>query len=143
MSVNWFVGFIGILIFTIIVNVLTLWLNKRFSDQDRIKELNRSIKEKKASVKGLSDEESKLKVQNEILKLTTEKMRLLMKPMMFSMFVFIGVFPLMKALFNGFVLFVLPWSLPIIGNDVGWLLTYIILSIPVNQVVRKKMGVEV
>ena len=67
---------------------------------------------------------------------------MIMKPMMISSLLFIGSFYLWGKLFKGFNLFIFSSSLPFIGPDIGWLLTYIIVSIITSMVVRKKMGVQ-
>jgi len=135
--------FFGIIIASIVVAVLSQLIYKKFSDQDKVKELNSRMKEIRRDMKGLRDPDKLLALNNEMLKNNSDKMRIVMKPMMISSVLFIGAFYLWGKLFKGFNLFIFSSPLPLIGADVGWLLTYIIASLVISVVVRKKMGVQI
>jgi uncharacterized membrane protein (DUF106 family) len=137
------VQFFGIILAALIVAVVTQLIYKKFSDQERLKELNDKIKSAQKNSRGVKDPDELMRVNNELMQHSSEKMRLVMKPMMYSTFLFIFSFPLWSNIFKGFNLFIFSTQLPLIGADVGWFLTYIIASLLMSTVVRKKMGVQI
>lgn len=134
--------FIGIILASTLMSTISQIIYKKYSDQNKIRELNNDIKELRSRMKGLKDQEELMKLNNKMLKLNGDKMRLIMKPMMYSSIIFIAGFYFWGKLFKGFNLFIFSNSYPIIGSDVGWLLTYAIASIFTTTIVRKKMGVQ-
>jgi uncharacterized membrane protein (DUF106 family) len=135
--------FFGIILAALAVSVATQLIYKKFSDQALIKDLNAKMKEARKKSRGVKDPDELMRLNNEMLKHNSEKMKLIMKPMMVSMLLFVFTFPMWGNLFKGFNLFIFSTSLPVIGADVGWFLTYIIVSLFTSTIVRKKMGVEV
>ena len=134
--------FVGILFASTLLAIASQLIYKKFSDQDKIKEMNKQIKDTRAEMKGVKDPDALMKMNSEMMKANSDKMKLIMKPMMMSSFLFILAFPVWSNLFKGFNLFIFSTSLPLIGADVGWLLTYIFASMILTSVVRKKMGVQ-
>ena len=134
--------FAGILIAAFLVSVVSQLIYKKFSDQLKIGELNSRMKDIRKEMRNLKDPDKLMALNTEMLKNNSDKMRLVMKPMMISSMMFIGAFYLWGKLFKGFNLFIFSSSLPLIGADVGWLLTYILASLVLSVVVRKKMGVQ-
>jgi len=133
----------GIIIFAILLNIASQFIYKKFSNQGKLQEINATIKELQKGIKELTDSDAKLKAQSEILSLSQSKFQYTLKPMLASSALFIVSFPFISNLFKGFTLLVFEKSYPIIGPDVGWLLTYIFISIIASMVIRKKMGVSI
>jgi len=134
--------FVGVLFASFAVAVLTQLIYKKFSDQKTIGELNATMKRVRVDMKGVKDPDVLMKYNNEMMKANGDKMRLIMKPMMYSSLMFIVLFPVWSNLFKGFNLFIFSTALPLIGADVGWFLTYIFASFIMSSVVRKRMGVQ-
>ncbi len=134
--------FIGILLASLFVAVLSQLIYKKFSDQKAIKEMNDRIKELRKEMKGLKDPDRLMKLNSELLKLNGDKMKMSTKPMLYSSAVFLGLFYVWGNLFKGFNLFIFSKPLPIIGTDFGWLVTYLVASTIMSLIVRKKMGVQ-
>ena len=136
--------FVGIFIAVFVVAIVNQLIYKKFSDQKKIKELNKVIKGSQSKMKTLKHDPDALNALNkDLLKASSDKMGLVMKPMLFSIVTFFVTFPVMSNLFKGFNLFIFSNPLPLIGADVGWFLTYIIASFVITMVVRKRMGVEI
>lgn len=133
---------LGIIGFATLANLITQLVYKKFTDQDLIKKANKQIKKLKKASKNTKDVKKLNNINNEMMKLSMKKMRQTTKPMMVSMLIFVVLFPLMKNMFTGFILFYLPWNLPLIGNDVGWFLTYFISSTLINPVMKRVIGTE-
>jgi uncharacterized membrane protein (DUF106 family) len=64
-----------------------------------------------------------------------------MKPMIFTLIVVGITLPYFSQAFPGIVV-KLPFYLPYFESDFGWLAWYIIVSIPLGQMIRKLIGVE-
>ncbi len=135
--------FIGLFVFSLAISFLTQLLYKKFTDQERLRELNETIKNHRRNIMHSQDADEKLRLQSEILNISNERFKHMMKPMFASMFLFIFTFPLMNLFFGGFTLITFSHSLPLIGTDIGWFLTYILISMLTSSILRKKMGVYI
>jgi uncharacterized membrane protein (DUF106 family) len=125
----------GIIIVVTIIYRLTL-------NQARLKEIKLQQKEKQESLKKCSPDEQK-KLMGEMMSLSNEMMKMNMKPMIITLFLSLVVtLPILQQLFPGTVVF-LPFTLPYFGNDFGWVAWYFIVSIPLNSIIRKALGVEI
>ncbi|MBR9678386.1 MAG: DUF106 domain-containing protein [Nanoarchaeota archaeon] len=133
---------LGIFGFALLANIIIQIIYKKFTDQDLIKKINKQVKELQKASKNTKDLKKLNNIQSEIMNLSMKKMKQTTKPMMVSMLTFIVLFPVMKNYFMGFILVQLPWTLPVIGNDVGWFLTYIIFSTVLNPLIKKIVGTE-
>jgi len=125
-----------------IVFVITLFY-KFLINQNALKELKNEQKEKQQKIKELqkTNPVEANKMLNDVLKLTNKQMRMNMKPMIPTFILVIILLPWVAQLFPGAVV-KLPINLPYFGSDFGWLAWYIIVSMPLNQLFRKMMGVE-
>jgi uncharacterized membrane protein (DUF106 family) len=112
--------------------------------RDEIRELKSRMKEKQDRVKELQKTNPKEanQVMNEMLKLSQKQMKMTLKPMMVSLLIFLLVLPILPNLFPGTVAN-LPFTLPFIGSEFGWLAWYFVLSIPLNSLFRRILGVEI
>ena len=136
-------SFFGILLATVFMVGVSQFFFKKFSDQTVIKSLNDEIKELRVKMKDPEmSPEAKLELNSKLLALSNKKMMYVMKPLMFSMPVYLIFFPLMGKAFAGFQLLVFSASLPVIGRDIGWFLTYVLLSFPITTLVKKRFGIE-
>jgi uncharacterized membrane protein (DUF106 family) len=109
-----------------------------------------SLREMKAQMKALQDKAKELQKTNpeeanktvsEVLKLSNKQMIMNFKPMFPTLIFVLLLLPWMGTVWNGAVA-MLPFTLPYFGNDFGWLMWYILLSVPMSQVFRKALGVE-
>ncbi len=141
-SLSSLVKLFGIIVVALVLNIVTQIIYKKFSNQKVLKELNDEIKSIQKTIKEITDSDEKLRLQSRMLGISQEKMKHTMKPMLFSSLIFMVSFPFISKLFKGFTLFVFEKSYPIIGSDVGWLLTYIMVSLVSSMIIRKKMGIH-
>lgn len=132
-----------ILVSALIIFFITL-VYKFLINQNEAREIKEKVKEKQEKMKELqktNPEEAK-RLMAEMLKLSNKQFRMTMKPMLASLIIFVViVLPVLPNLFPGVVVY-LPFSLPYIDNDFGWLAWYILVSIPLNSIFRKILGVE-
>lgn len=109
--------------------------NKMKSMKDEMKEMQKKIKEAQKT-----NPEQANKMMGDVLKLTNKQMFLNFKPMIPTMIFVFALLPWMASVFTGPIV-LLPFSLPFFGNDFGWLMWYIILSMPLTIFFRKILGV--
>jgi|GEM_PF-1008616 len=122
--------------------VITL-MYRFLTDPKKMKELKdraKAISEKTKEIQKADPEEAK-KLTNEMLEITNKQMMASMKPMLATLLVAALVLPWMAAQFAG-PMVKLPADLPYFGVDLGWLMWYILISIPASQILRKAMGVD-
>ena len=112
--------------------------------REDIREIKSKMKEKQDRIKELQKTNPKeaTQVMNEMMKLSHKQMKITMKPMMVSLLIFLLVLPVLPNLFPGTVAN-LPFAIPFVGSEFGWLAWYFILSIPLNSIFRKILGVEI
>jgi len=130
-----------LLIAALMIFVITLFY-RFLVDQSKMKEIKNQIKEMQTKIKHLqkTNVDEANKVMAEMLKLSNLQFRMSMKPFLFVFIIAILFLPWMAMTFKGPVVY-LPFSLFGI-NSLGWLAWYIIISIPLNQLFRKALGVE-
>ncbi len=135
-------GIEEILVSALIIFIITL-VYRFLINQNEMRELKEKQKEKQEKIKELqktNPEEAK-RVMTEMLKLSNKQLRMSMKPMFVSLIIFVViVLPTLPGLFPGTVVY-LPFSLPYFENDFGWLMWYIIVSVPLNSIFRRILGV--
>jgi uncharacterized membrane protein (DUF106 family) len=137
-------GIEELLISSIVIFVLVM-VYKLFVNQNELKELKEKLKEcqsRSNELQKTNPEEAK-RAMADMLNLSNKQLRMNMKPMLVSLLIsVVVVFPILPNLFPGSVV-MLPFSLPYFGNDFGWLVWYMIVSLPLNSIFRKFLGVEV
>jgi len=112
-------------------------------NQGEIKEIKSGLKEKQTKIKELqkTNPDEANKVLTEVLALNNKQFKMTMKPMLLTLVVVGITLPYFAQVFPGTVVN-LPFTLPYFGNDFGWLAWYIIVSIPLGQLIRKLIGAE-
>jgi uncharacterized membrane protein (DUF106 family) len=112
-------------------------------NQNEVRELKTNLKEKQAKMKEL--QKTNPKEANDLLTssmvLSRHQLVLSMKPMLLTLIIVSIILPWMAHAFPGIIV-KLPFYLPYFEDDFGWLAWYIIISIPLGQVFRKLVGVE-
>jgi len=122
--------------------VITL-IYRFLSDPKKIKELRDRAKEINAKTKEIqkSNPEEAKNLTNEMLSITNKQMMANMKPMLVTLLVAALTLPWMAEQFAGPIVR-LPADVPMLGVDLGWLMWYILISIPASQILRKALGVD-
>ena len=131
------------LLASVIIFITTL-IYKFLINQDEAREIKKQQKEKQEKMKEVqkTDSQEANKIMNELLKLSNKQFKLMMKPMIVSFLLVKLILPFLPGLFPGSVVF-LPFSLPFFGDDFGWLAWYIIVSVPLNSIFKRILGVEI
>lgn len=131
-----------LIIAAFIIFIITLFY-RFLVDQNKVRELKTKLKEKQKEAKEIQKTNPKQAnvLMSEILKLTNKQFKMSLKPLFFGFILIIILLPWVASVFPG-VIVILPFSLPFFGNDLGWFMWYFIVSIPLNQLFRKSIGVE-
>ncbi len=134
---------IALFIFSAMLTIVIFALNKILINKKVAKE----IKDKLAVVKesltlaqkeGRKDDISKF--MKEYMAINGEHMRLMFKVMIATLAVVIVLFPWASVNFSGVTVAKLPFSMPFIGTNLGWLLWYILISLAGSWILRKFIG---
>jgi uncharacterized membrane protein (DUF106 family) len=127
-----------------VIIFITSVIYKVLINKEEARNIKEEQKEKQERMKELqkTNPEEANKVMNEMLKLSNKQFKLMMKPMIVSFILIIIILPILPSLFPGAVVN-LPFTLPYFGSDFGWLMWYMIVSIPLNSIFRKLLGVEI
>lgn len=132
-----------VLLVSVILFISSL-IYKFMINKEKMREIKAKQKEKQERIKELQKTNPKEanQVMNEMLSLSQKQMKMTMKPMMVSLLIFILVLPILPNLFPGTVAN-LPFEIPFVGSEFGWLAWYFMLSLPLNSLFRKLLGVEI
>jgi uncharacterized membrane protein (DUF106 family) len=143
MSLIGFIPAIDELLLVSAVLFVTSLIYKLLINRSEMKEIKVKQKEKQDRIKEVqkTNPNEANQLMKEMLNLSNKQMKMTMKPMMVSLLVFILVLPILPNLFPGVVVN-LPFTLPYFGSDFGWLAWYFVLSLPLNSIFRKLLGVE-
>jgi uncharacterized membrane protein (DUF106 family) len=125
----------------VVVFISTMFY-KFLADQGAIKVLREEQKAISKKVKEIQkeDPEKANALMKEALKLTNKQMKMNMKPMIATMVVAFMVFPWIAQTFTGPVL-ILPFELPFLGAEIGWLAWYFVVAMIMNISFRKALGI--
>lgn len=139
-----FPGFMEIFGISMLMSMGSVLISKFVGDQSAVRNLKADMKKlneriKKAQKAGNTKEMNKH--SGDLMKLSGKQFQLNMKPMMVSMVLFIGMFWFFGAFYTGLVVQV-PFSIPFIGNQLGWFHWYLIIVIPMSFLFRKVLAVE-
>ena len=131
-----------ILLVSVILFISSL-IYKLLINKNEVREIKQKQKEKQDRIKEVqkTNPNEANQLMNDMLKLSQKQMKITMKPMMVSLLIFMVVLPILPSLFPG-VIVNLPFTLPYFGSDFGWLAWYFVLSLPLNSLFRKILGVE-
>lgn len=112
-------------------------IQKKFTDVDLVKTLRGDIKKINKEMKESKEDAKKLnELMNKSFEIQKKMMGQTMKPTMISSVAVLGAFYFLSTFYSETTL-LLPFSLPFIGNTLGWIGIYILVSIISSIVFRK------
>jgi len=142
---TWLPPVVELLVIAIVLSVAMTLAYKYLTDQAVMRELKAEISRLKKKMKEhRRDPEKMREVQKEMMPLNMKYFKLSMKPTLITLLPFLLIFMGLRAVYEGAI--VIDWSswgpsIPLIGQDLGWLGTYIIFSLVLTTVVRKALKV--
>ncbi len=134
---------VGVFIIAGLISLLLALPYKFLVDQKKMREHKEKVKDIQKRIKEAqkTDQKKANELMTEMLGLSNKQMMANFKPMMPGMILVILLLPWVATTFTGTVA-ILPFSLPFFGNDFGWLMWYIVASMPLTYIFRKMLGVQ-
>lgn len=148
---EWIISFVKaqplifIIVSSFIITFFLTWLYKKFTNQEKHKEYAAKQKELREKSKLFKNQPEKLlEMQKEMMQGSMEQMRESFKPLIISFVPIMLAFIFLKwAYTEANVGDIISWhvNLPLFGTGAGWFLSYIILSLIFNSILRKILKV--
>jgi uncharacterized membrane protein (DUF106 family) len=134
---------IAVLIFSVFLTGVIILINRFAVNRNLMKEIKTKmteIRENLTKAQKEGNKEDTNKFLNEYMQTNSQMMKQNFKSLAISM-VFVFLFlPVLSSQYKGVVVATLPFSLPIIGSNMGWLLWYFFVSLTISWVIRKIIG---
>lgn len=123
-------------------------------NQSEVRELKAKLKENQNKIKELqkTNPQEANKLLAETMNLSSSQFRMSMKPMFLTLIIVVVVLPWMGGIFSGIAIklpfysslfkSMLGWLVGSTGLIKPWLAWYMLVSIPIGQLFRKMIGVE-
>lgn len=136
---------LSMMLFSLVITLLSTIAYKKFTNQQKMKELREKQKEiQETSKQFRNDPKKMLELQQEMMRLSGEQMRASMKITLITLLPFILIFNFLKNLYtDAEVGNIIDWGVrvPLFDTGAGWLLSYLIFSIIFSMILRKIMKV--
>ena len=128
------------------LSIIMTYAYKFLTDQALMRELKSEIDKLKKKMKTHRKDPEKLReVQKEMMPLNMKYFKKSMKPTLITLLPFLIIFFFLNTVYSvaGELIPIvpLPFSLPLIGNSLEWIGTYIIFSLVLTTVFRKVLNV--
>jgi uncharacterized membrane protein (DUF106 family) len=136
---------LAISIISIIFSLFSIGISLLTVDKERmrkIKEKMSSLQEKMKIAQKEMNKEALIKIFEETIKVNFQMFRLKSKSILTILFLTIFIFPWLDFHFKGVSVAKLPFSIPIIGSDINWILWYIFVSLTINYIAQKILGLK-
>jgi uncharacterized membrane protein (DUF106 family) len=133
----------SIAVVSILVGTFSTLAYKYMTDQVLLKEYKAEIKKNQAAMKNVdkSDMEKMKGLQKRAMEANMKLMSQTFKPMLITIIPFILIFRWLRATFEGLTIVSFPATLPVLGDGLGWLGTYLIFSLVFTTAIRKALKV--
>lgn len=136
---------ISITLFSFVITLFLTLIYKKFTNQEKGREMKEKQKQFREKQKQFKNEPQKLlELQNEMMRMSMEQMKESFKPLLISFLPLIFAFGFLKQVYTEAAIGdIISWhvNLPMFGTGAGWFLSYIILSLIFNSVLRKILKV--
>jgi len=113
-------------------------LNYKLINQKALRSFRSESNKLRKEMLSLRDKpQEMLKVQNKLMEVNMGMMKLTMKPMIYTMLPFLFILWGLGYFYGGVGdMIPLPYELPIVGNALGWLGTYVLFSLVFSTVLK-------
>lgn len=135
--------FITVFIFSVVLTLIIVLINRFAVNRKLMKEIKAKISEirenlTKAQKEGNQDDTSKF--LDEYMQANSQMMKQNFRSLIISMVLVFLFLPMLSSKYTGMVVATLPFSLPVVGSEMGWLFWYFIVSLTMSWVIRKIIG---
>jgi uncharacterized membrane protein (DUF106 family) len=127
------------------ISVTMSLVNKKFLGAGAAKEVKDKMNEIRAKMLE-AQKSGNTKIVNEslkeLMKINSEYMKFMIKPMMISVILVLLIFPFVRNAYTGLTVATVPDSIPYVGGyELSWFWWYFICTFVVSMIVRKLVGV--
>ncbi|MHA1743660.1 MAG: EMC3/TMCO1 family protein [Candidatus Heimdallarchaeota archaeon] len=136
---------ISLLIVSAILTLIVLCVNKFSVNREvaeQIKNRMREIRESLTKAQKAGDTEEINKFLGEMMKINNQYMRIMLKSMVVSIIILAMFLPWLKYRYGGMAVVNLPFSMPVIGSSLNWILWYVLVSFTIGWVAKKLLGMD-
>ncbi len=135
--------YLSLFIVSVFLTILILVLGRVFTNRKLIKEVKDRMEQIRENLTQ-AQKEGKTDVANEhlkeLMKVNNTYMKQTFKLLIISLVIISLFWPWMKFRYEGLTVAALPFSLPVIGTQLGWIGWYILVSFTIGWVLRKVLG---
>lgn len=134
---------IAIFIFSVILSAIIFFINKLIMGNKMGKELKNklvAVKEDLMKAQKEGKKENVNKMLNEYMKINSQYLKQTLRVMLATIVVVAILFPWANVKFKGVTVAELPFSMPVIGNHMSWIVWYILVSFTGSLLLRKFIG---
>ncbi len=134
---------IVVFIFSAFLTGVIILINRFAINRNLMKETKAKmteIRENLTKAQKEGNKEDTNKFMSEYMKANSQMMKQNFKSLIISMVFVLLFLPVLSSKYSGVVVATLPFSLPIIGSNMGWLLWYFIVSLAMSLIIRKIIG---
>lgn len=139
---NTFPPYLAVFIFSIVITVLLLGLNRVLTNKKLMNELKvkmEEIKENLTKAQKAGNEQEANRLLNDMMTTNSQYMKQTYKSLIVSFVIAIIFLPWLTSNYSGAVV-TLPFSIPIVGSSLNGLYWYIFVSLVVGWVINKTFG---
>ena len=130
---------ISIILISAILSLAVTLVYKFFTNQTLMKELKQEMKKMQERMKVSKDQSEIAKLQKQSMSTNMKLMKESFKPMLITILPFFAIFAWLKSIYAGMTIIPLSFHIPLssLETGVGWIGTYILLSLIFSTVFRK------
>lgn len=136
---------LSLTVISVALTAIILMINRALVDKDVVKHLKdriEEIREELTRAQKAGDNEAATKALNDLMGVNSAYMKQTFKVLMVSLVIIAMFMPWLKYKYSGAAVATLPFSLPLIGTKVNWILWYVLVSFTIGWVVRKLLGLD-
>jgi len=138
-----FPPYIALFIFSLVITLLILGLNRIFTRKSALKEIKikmQELRENLTKAQKEGNKENTEKYMSEMLKANNQMMKVSFKSMIIS-FVIIAIFlPWVSSKYSGATVAYLPFEIPFVGSGLSWVYWYFLVSMTIGWITNKLFG---
>ena len=136
---------IAIFIIGASISIFMSLVNKKVLGGERAKEVKKDMQDVRAKMldaQKSGDSKQMNEYLKELMKINSEYMRFMFKPMIVSIILFILIVPIVRQKYQGQVIGTVPNTVPMVGGfELSWFWWYVICTFAVSIVAKKILGI--
>jgi uncharacterized membrane protein (DUF106 family) len=128
-----------------VLTVIAMVINRFSINRKAVREIKdrmEQIRENLTKAQKEGNKEEANKFLSEMMKTNNEYMKHTFRALIISIVVLSLFLPWLKYRYEGKAVASLPFSLPVIGNSLGWVVWYVLVSFTVGWVIKKMLGID-